>query len=43
MIRNNDGKKERRNGKMFGRLGFNPRSSHSKTQKMVFDAALLKT
>ena len=26
-----------------GRLGFNPRSSHAKSQKMVLDTALLNT
>ena len=29
--------------RVFGRLGFNPRSSHTKDSKMVLDAALLRT
>ena len=28
---------------LSGRLGFNPRSSHTKDSKMVFDATLLST
>ena len=31
------------NSQWFGRLGFNPRSSHTKDSKMVLDAALFNT